>query len=468
MPSIHQAIFLLLDGREAFYGGAAGGGKSAALLMAALQYVDEPNYHALLLRRTFPELEGADGLIGQSHEWLGPHRPAVDWNEQKHRWTFPSGATIQFGHCQEERDKTRYQGQAYQFVGFDELTHFSETQYDYIGFTRARRRTGLRDSGVPIRTRGASNPGGIGHAWVKSRFIDARKPGVVFVPAKAADNPGLDVHEYWEGMKDLPEELRRQLWDGDWGAFEGAAYRITPDHIVEPFEIPAHWERFESMDYGLNNPTAWLVHAVDYEGNLVSFGEHYAPGLPSETAPIIHKLRESWRSDFCWGDPASLATRTGTSTRSGEHATIQSEFAERGIPISKAKNDPRVGYTRMRELLKLDEARRFPDWHPRRGELGAPRWFIVERACPQLAEQMKTAPLTPLEHRFAGEMIDPKWEGPHGHSHASARYGVASRFDPSEEPPDAAERSPEEQRADHWEHRLEKLQAQEEHDLMEV
>src|SRR6266542_26817 len=464
LPSLDQALFLLLDCREAFYGGSAGGGKSAALLMAALQYVDVPGYHALLLRRTFPELEGADGLISQSHAWLGRFKGEVVWNEQKHRWTFPSGATIEFGHCQDEKDKYTFQGQAFQMVGFDELTHFSETQYEYIGFTRARR---TRDVPVPIRTRGASNPGGIGHSWVKSRFISGRKPGVVFVPAKAKDNPGLDVEEYWEGMKDLPEDLRRQLWDGDWDAHEGAAYQLSADHLVGRFEIPEQWERFESMDYGLNNPTSWLAHAIDYEGNLVSFGSYHEPGLPSKTAPIILKLRQLWRTDFCWGDPMSLATRTGT-MKLGQPATIASEFADQGLPIARAKNDPRVGHTRMRELLERDPERSFPDWHPRRGQKGAPRWFIVAAACPELVEDLKAAPLTSIEHRFHGEMVDPKWEGRHGHAHAAARYGIASRFDPSEEPVEPEELSPQEQRDTYWRRRLEQMEKREEGALLDV
>src|SRR4051812_2755054 len=192
--SAPQAAFLLLDGREAFYGGAAGGGKSDALLMASLQYVDRPGYHALLLRRTFPELEGADGLITKAHEWLGAYRAGGEchWNEQKHRWTFPSGATVQFGHVQNEADIYRYQGQAYQFVGFDELTHFTKRQYEYIAFTRSRRVKAHEAIGIPVRARSASNPGNIGHGWVKDRFIVHPRDGVLFVPAKLADNPGLD------------------------------------------------------------------------------------------------------------------------------------------------------------------------------------------------------------------------------------------------------------------------------------
>ena len=466
--STPQAFFLLLDCREAFYGGAAGGGKSAALLADALKYVDTPGYAALILRRTYPELEGSEGLIFQALEWLGP--TDARWNAEQHRWTFPSGAVLQFGHVKAETDKTNYQGQAYQTVCFDELTHFTETIYDYIAFSRARRRMTLKRAGIPIRARSASNPGGIGHGWVKKRFIDERKEGVVFIPAKVADNPGLDVAEYAESLGNLGETLRAQLLDGDWGAFEGMAYTITDAHIVEPFEIPRQWERFESMDYGINNPTSWQVHAVDYDDNLISFGEWYKPSLPSHTAPMIHALRQIWGSSLCWGDPQSLATRTGT-VKAGQPVTIATEFVDLGIPIAKAKNDPRAGYTRMRERIEIDPERRFPDWHPRSGEKGAPSWFFVEKQCPELVKQMREAPLAPIETRYGGEHVDLEWERKDGHAHASARYGVASRFTaptrPAEEIDDSSV-TPQEVRDSYFQQRLEQLEQAELEEFLEV
>ena len=201
-----------------------------------------------------------------------------------------------------------------------------------------------------------------------------------------------------------------------------------------PFPIPREWERFESMDHGANHPTAWHAWAVDYDGNLVSFGSYYRPGLPSETAPIVLKLRQLWRTSVCWGDPSSLAAPTSTMNRFGQPLTIEQEFADHGLPIARANNEPRRGYTRLRELLRADPERRFTDWHPRRGEPGSPRWFIVERQCPELVEQLKSAPLQPVDRRWAGEMIDPRWEGAHGHAVAAARYGAMSRPGPSPQP----------------------------------
>jgi phage terminase large subunit-like protein len=219
-PHPPQAAFLLLTNREALFGGAAGGGKSDALLMAALQYVDIPGYSALLLRRSFAQLAQADALIPRAHEWL--QGTDARWNEQKHTWTFPSGAVLKFGHLQNENDKYDYQGSAWHFVGFDELTQFSETQYTYL-ISRARRRKAEPGKpaplagGVPIRVRASANPGGEGHEWVKRRYLtEGRSKGRVFVPSKLSDNPSLDREDYLKSLAELDPVTRAQLLDGNW------------------------------------------------------------------------------------------------------------------------------------------------------------------------------------------------------------------------------------------------------------
>jgi hypothetical protein len=224
-----QAEFLLDPHYEILYGGAAGGGKSEAMLMAAAQYVDVPGYAALILRRTYPQLSQPGGLIPRSHEWW-ENTPA-SWNEQKKQWTFPSGATVSFGHLQHEDDKYDYQSGEYQFVGFEELTQFSESQFLYL-FSRVRRTT---DSDVPVRVRATSNPGGVGHAWVKSRFIDTTDPDRRFIPAKLEDNPYLDLEEYERGLSQLDSVTRRQLRDGDWSvSYEGGMWsrKLIADNRV--------------------------------------------------------------------------------------------------------------------------------------------------------------------------------------------------------------------------------------------
>jgi hypothetical protein len=451
--SLPQARFLVDDCREALYGGAVGGGKSAALLTAALQFVDVKGYRALILRRTYAELSKGDALIPLSQEWLGGKD--ARWNEQRKTWTFPSGSTIEFGHVQHEEDKRQYQGAAYHFVGFDELTHFSESQYDFIAFSRQRRRTEFATIGVPVRVRSTANPGGIGHAWVKRRFIDNRKPEVLFVPARIWDNPGLDAADYAASLAHLPDALRAQLLDGDWGAFEGMAYpEFSKDvHCLPRLPIiPDTWLRWESMDVGLSNPTAWLAWALDYDGNAVIFDSYYQPGYPSDIAPLIlQRRKDGWeakdedgypRHHPCYGDPASIRERLSVKDQWGEPLTLQDEYERHGVHVAPANNRRQAGYVRLAEMLKPDPTRPFPRYHPRYGELGAPRLFVVESESPELVEQLAAAPVAMGENDpLRGEAVDGKWEGQHGHAHAALRYGALTWFGESK-PPEPVEADP--------------------------
>jgi phage terminase large subunit-like protein len=240
------------------YGGAAGGGKTYALLVWLAEGIHVPGYSGIFFRRTYAQLSKSnDSPIITSHELYRPLGGVYKSGE--HRWTFPSGATIEFGHMQHEDSVHDYQGPAYHRVAFDELSQFSETQYRYL-FSRMRMR---KDFPVMMGIRAASNPGGQGHAWVKQRFItpDAERavqqlssrtpspPGMVFwptpkcafVPARVADNPTLDVEDYIERMlTHLPHVLRERLLNGDWSVVEDAIikadwlcyYEMRGDYLV--------------------------------------------------------------------------------------------------------------------------------------------------------------------------------------------------------------------------------------------
>ena len=230
-PTKRQALFLGSVDREVLFGGAAGGGKSEALLAAAAMFVSIPDYSALLLRRTFASLRLDGALIDRSMEWWT--KTNAKWVDKEHKWQFPSGATITFGYLDSENDKYQYQSAEYQFVGFDETTQFTETQYRYL-FSRTRRR---KDSDIPIRNRAATNPGNIGHEWVKDRFIipyNKCNPkhddydsnfvpykGRFFIPSLLTDNPHLDIDDYLESLDELDLVERERLRNGDWDILPG-------------------------------------------------------------------------------------------------------------------------------------------------------------------------------------------------------------------------------------------------------
>lgn len=238
-PWPKQALFLLHDEWfEGLYGGAAGGAKSSALLMAAAADVDVPGYAALILRESFPDLNQADALIPRSRDWwtgLG-----ASYNEQAHRWTFPSGATITFGYLERDAHVYQYQSAAFQFIAVDELTQHTEFRYTYLS-SRLRRPTTGPLASVPLRLRGATNPGNKGHEWVKKRFLppaflESRDPerygrqwyhgGRFFVPSRLRDNPALDAVTYErDSLSRLLPVVQAQLKEGDWKAHAGGHFK---------------------------------------------------------------------------------------------------------------------------------------------------------------------------------------------------------------------------------------------------
>lgn len=245
-----QKKFLELTCKEAMYGGAAGGGKSDALLMAALQYVDVPGYAAILFRKTYQDLSLAGGLIPRSHEWLA--NTDAKWDTTTKTWRFPSGATLSFGYMDSQLDHYRYQGSEYQFIGWDELTQFTQAKYEYM-YSRLRSTVGIP---VPLRVRAATNPGGIGHNWVKKRFIDpkSKAPGAIFIPAKVYDNPHIKIEEYVNSLSYLDPVTRARYLNGDWVIAEaGSMFRR------EWFEV------VETVPLNLLKVCAWDLAATEVE-----------------------------------------------------------------------------------------------------------------------------------------------------------------------------------------------------------
>lgn len=265
-PHPKQAEFLTLITNsgdivyEAFYGGAAGGGKSEALLMAAAQYVEVPNYSAILFRKTFPDLAQPGAIMDRSKDWW--RNTGAKWNENGKQWTFPSGAVIKFGHLETLKDIDNYMGAEYQFIGFDEGTQFPYILYNRL-FARLRRKKGLN---VPLRMRSASNPGNVGHEWVKQRFlIEGPDHGRVFVPASISDNPSLDENEYRRSLSELDPVTRAQLLEGDWSVtgvganFKREWFEILDAMPIEYERLVRFWDTASTAPTVTNADPDWTV-----------------------------------------------------------------------------------------------------------------------------------------------------------------------------------------------------------------
>ncbi len=290
IPTPAQARFLLDMSSEALYGGAAGSAKSTGMLMAALQFADIPGHRALILRRTLVELRASGGLIDLAHQHLD--RP-TRWNAETSTFTFGSGASLTFGHLDHENDKLRYQGLEYQCVCFDELTHFTESQYLYL-FSRLRRPAGDSPlARVPLRMRAATNPGGPGHDWVFRRFIqpwqDRIANGPRFFPARLADNPHIDQTSYRSSLERLDPITRAQLRDGDWDIRpQGRMFQadwfdiIEPHHQPERPQLVRYWDLASTPKTPGNDP--------DYTvGALVAYDRH----TKTYTIIDIQRLRDT-------------------------------------------------------------------------------------------------------------------------------------------------------------------------------
>jgi hypothetical protein len=346
-PTAKQSVFLELDCLEAMYGGAAGGGKSDALLMAALRYVDVPGYAAILFRLTHTDLALEGAIMDRSHKWL--NNTDAHWDGLNKRWRFPSAATLTFGYLDGPRDHERYQSAEFQFVGFDELTQFVEKQYRYL-FSRLRR---LKGSDVPIRMRGATNPGGVGHEWVQARFgipddFDSTDPhtgpmGRVFVPATLEDNPHLDKDEYEVALAQLDEVTRMQLRYGRWARdASGLVYKINKKKnvIAALPELPRGelWSYVLAHDYGFIDALSFalLAYSNHVHEVYVVAADEWTGLTPSEGAEKTQDLVTQYSPDRIVGDLGGLGKGYAEEARRRFY-----------LPIEPARKTDKLGYIKL-------------------------------------------------------------------------------------------------------------------------
>jgi len=404
-----QTDFLAAGEKDVLYGGAAGGGKSYAMLIDPLRYAHKKAHRALILRRSMPELRE---MIDKSRELYPLAFQGAKFREVEKLWNFPSGAKVEFGFLERDADVYRYQGQAYSWIGFDEITHLpTEFSWNYLA---SRLRT--TDPEIQTYLRCTANPGGVGSHWVKKRYIEPAEHNTgftgndglsrKFIPAKLADNPYLAEDGIYEQMlKSLPPIQRRQLLEGNWDVAEGAAFVEfdTQVHVIPPFELPIGWERVKGIDYGYAAESCCLWGIVDInDGTLIIYRELYRKGLTGEELGSIITNMELEDPFAVSGvlDGAAWAKTGSTGPTVGE------ALLKEGHKLRRADKNRVQGKIQIHEFLKIKEN-------------GRPKLQIFN-TCPNLIRELQSIPLS---------KTNPEDVDTHASDHAydALRYMIMSR-----------------------------------------
>jgi len=405
-----QTDFLAAAEKDVLYGGAAGGGKSFAMLIDPLRYCHIKEHRALILRRSMPELRE---LIDKSRELYPKAFKGAKFREVEKLWSFPSGAKIEFGFLEKDADVYRYQGQAYSWIGFDEITHLpTEFGWNYLA-------SRLRTTNPNLETylRCTANPGGVGAQWVKKRYIEASEPNKTFkgkdgltrkfIPALLQDNPYLaEDGEYERMLQSLPAVQRRQLLEGNWDVAEGAAFAefSTDVHVIPPFELPSWWERVKGIDYGYAAESCCLWGAVDPDDKtIIIYRELYRKGLTGEAlADTITQMEENEIKSIPGVLDTAAWARTGYTG-----PTIGETLVNRGHKLRRADKNRIAGKTQIHEHLRQREG------------AGRPRLQIFSN-CVNLIKELQGIPLSANNP----EDVDTKASD---HAYDALRYMLMSR-----------------------------------------
>jgi hypothetical protein len=379
-----QTDFLAAGEKDVLYGGAAGGGKSFAMLIDPLRYCHITEHRALILRRSMPELRE---LIDKSRELYPIAFKGAKFKEVEKLWQFPSGAKIEFGFLERDADVYRYQGQAYSWIGFDEITHLpTEFGWNYLA-------SRLRTTNPAIKTylRCTANPGGVGAHWVKKRYVEPAEQNTSFegkdglsrkfIPALLQDNPHLaEDGEYERMLQSLPAIQRKQLLEGNWDISEGAAFaEFEKDiHVIPPFELPSWWERIKAVDYGYAAESCCLWAAIDPEDKtIIIYRELYKKGLTGEAlGDTITEMEMDEIKSIAGVLDTAAWSRTGYTG-----PTIGEILINKGHRLRRADKNRLAGKTQIHEYLRKNNS------------TGRPKLQIFN-TCVNLVKEIQALPLS--------------------------------------------------------------------------
>jgi hypothetical protein len=421
-PFPRQREFHECAAKYRLFGGAAGPGKTKALLWEAIRQANRYNgVDTLLLRRTFPELETS--LLTYFRRDV-PRDLYTSYNDTKHVVTWRNGSTTRFGYCQNENDVYQYQGAEFLFIGIDELTLFTLKQWQFL---TSRNRCPV--PGTFPNMAGATNPGNIGHAWVKALWIERRAaPGMeradqydaedyAFIPAKVWDNPiYANDANYLKTLNALPTHLRQAFLDGDWSVFAGQYFDIFDParHTAraEELQIEPWWPRWISIDWGFQHPSAVYWHAAAPDGRTITYRELVQSQLsPRMLAQAIGERSVDFsgrreRIEAVFLSPDAFAQRSSDATIAEQLGEI---LVRNGLPQPSPADDDRIG-----------------GWMLMYQQLESGAWVIAENC----AELIRVLPTLTRDNSNVEDIL--KVDG--DDSADAARYGLKSRLRPASAP----------------------------------
>jgi hypothetical protein len=397
-----------------------------ALLWEAIRQAQlHPGIDTLLLRRTFPELESS--LLTYFRRYV-PRDWYHRYNDTKHCVTWHNGSTTRFGYCAGENDVYQYQGAEFLFIGIDELTHFTLRQWQFL---TSRNRCSMKGSRPCMA--GATNPGNVGHAWVKALWVEKRAaPGMenageydpaeyAFIPATMRDNPLYAKDEsYFKTLRALPRALRQAFLEGDWDVFAGQyfdvldrARHVLPSHTIQ---FDDWWPRWISIDWGFEHPSAVYWHSARPDGSILTYREfvqnHLSPRMLAAAIAerSIGRDAQPERIAEIFLSPDAFAERTADASIAEQLGDV---LAAAGLPRpAPADNDRVGGWMLMYQMLE------------------SAQWQISS-ACERLLECLPTLTRDTVNvedvRKIDGD--DPA---------DSARYGLKSRLEPVRLPAELA------------------------------
>ena len=336
---------------------------------------------ALIVRRTLTELR---------NNHIMPLRSELDgyahWSEMTKQFLFPNGSVLQLSYCDCDGDLMQYQGAEYDVIGLEEATNLQE---DWIRMIRACLRT-TRTDGFRTRVYYTLNPGGPSHMYFKRLFIDRdflpeEDPEEhYFIQAKVTDNKVLmdNDPEYVKQLNALPPHLRAAHRDGDWNLFIGQYFNEFRHDLhvtdVRAEDIPAHWRRYRSIDYGLDR-LACYWYAVSPERQVIVYREYCESSLTiSDAAKKILELTPKGEDIYYTLAPVDLWARSQETGR--DKAQI---FYESGLKLVKSSNDREAGWLAIKELLKPKD------------ELEGKPSLLIDRSCKELIKFLPALQIDP-------------------------------------------------------------------------